>query len=109
MVAAGINYQRLMRENGWNVYDLAENLEVSVEHVKRSIEKARERKAQAQTRFACAVENPRFFIHHGSHGEKQNIKRVDIAIERSVQIKYTPEQVTEFTVMLPVKVTVTRM
>lgn len=109
IVAQGINYLKVMRDTNTNVYELAEDLGEDVEHVKRCIKAARDRKAQARTHFQTELEQPRYFIGKGVKGEFQTIKHIKLEFQKSFTINYDTQKETEFIAMLPVKVTVTRM
>lgn len=108
-VAAGINYLKAMREGNMNVYELSENLGISVDIVKDAIRAARENKDAAKKGFELDIQRPRFFIGKGVRGEFQTIKKVELEVQRSIQLNYEPTQKSEFIVMVPVKITVTRM
>jgi len=108
-VAAGINYLKAMREGNMNAYELAEDLEIDVKIIKEAIQLARENKEESKKGFDMQVSRPRVFIGRGVKGEFQTIKKVEVDIAKTIQLNYDTTQKSEFIVMLPVKVTITRM
>lgn len=108
MVAEGINYLKLMRSANLNVYELAEDLEKDVEHIKRCIKTARERKEQARVPFETHLVVPRYYIGKGTKGEYQTLKSVELEFQKSITINYDTKGESEFFAMLPVKIRVKR-
>lgn len=109
LVAEGINYLKAMREGNMNVHELSENLDIPVKKIKEAIAVARENKETGKKGFELDMHRPRMFIGKGVRGEFQNIKKIDLEFTKSLQLNYDTKQTSEFIVMLPVKVTITRM
>lgn len=108
IVAEGINYLRVMSKTGCNIYELAEELEKTPEHIKYCIKAARDRKEAAREKFLVDLEQPRFFICKGPKGEFQTLQAVELKFEKSFTINYDTTKQSEFTTTIPVKVRIKR-
>lgn len=109
LVAQGINYLRAMKQGNLNVYELAEELEIDIEHIKRCIKAARDRKEQGRKGFETTLERPKFYIAKGTKGEFQTVKEIHLEFLKSFTINFDVSAESEFVATLPVKVTVKRM
>lgn len=108
-IAAGINYLRTMRQSSMNVYELAEDLEISVAHIKACIEAAQRQKVEMKKEFELAIKRPKIFIGKAPTGDRQIIKKVEIELDKTLNVNYDTRKQSSFVVMIPARVTITRM
>lgn len=107
-IAAGINYIRLMK-SGMNVYDVAEEMEESVEHVKQCIALARQNKDQADANIKTRLVQPSIQVMDEYHtGRLQIVKSVEVELLKDIIVKFSDDEVTEFKTLLPVKIKINR-
>lgn len=107
-INAGINYLRLMK-NGHNVYDIAEEFDEDVEHVKACIAAARKNKDEADTNIKVQLVPPRVQVYDEYHtGRLQVVKKVKVELLKDIIAKFAEDEVTEFQTLMPVKITIKR-
>jgi hypothetical protein len=107
-IAAGINYIRLMKQ-GMNVYDIAEEMEEDVEHVKGCIAMARKNKDEADQRIKFTLIEPTTHIKDEYFsGKLQVVKGIEVELLKPIVVKYAEDDVTEFQTLLPVRIKVKR-
>lgn len=107
-IAAGINYIRLLKQ-GMNVYDIAEEMEEDVEHVKACIAAARKNKDEADRRIKFQLIEPRTQImDEYFSGKLQIVKGVEVELAKPIVIKYSEDAVTEFQTLMPVRIKIKR-
>lgn len=108
LVAQGINYLKVMRDGNLNVHEVAEDLEVSIEHVKRCIKAARDRKEASKKGFETYLVQPKYYFSKGTSGEFQTITNVELEFDKSFTINYDTTKESEFKTLMPVIVRVKR-
>lgn len=107
-IAAGINYIRLLK-NGYNVHDIAREMEEEVEYVKDCIALARKNKDEADMRIKTVLIPPEIDVRDEYYtGMLQVVKKVEIELLKPIIVKYADDEVTEFQTLLPVKITINR-
>lgn len=107
-IAAGVNYIRLMK-SGYNVYDIAADMEEDVEHVKECIALARKNKDDADSNIKTVLKPPTIDVKDEYHtGMLQVVKRIEVELINPIIVKYSDEEVTEFQTLMPVKITINR-
>lgn len=107
-IAAGVNYIRLMK-TGYNVYDIAADVEEDVEHVKQCIALARKNKDEADSNIKAVLTAPTIDVKDEYHtGMLQVVKRVEVELLQPIIVKYSDDEVTEFRTLMPVKITIKR-
>lgn len=107
-IAAGINYIRLMK-SGLNVYDIAEEMDESVEYVKSAIAAARKNKDEADVNIKCILKQPEIDVKDEYHtGQLQIVRKVEVELVNPIIIKYARDEETEFQTLMPVKIKITR-
>lgn len=107
-INAGINYIRLMKQ-GMNVYDIAEEMEEDVEHVKGCIALARKNKDEADRRIKVTLVEPiTQVLDEYFTGKLQVVKGIEVQLMKPITVKYSEDEVTEFQTLLPVRIKVKR-
>lgn len=106
--AAGVNYIRLMKQ-GYNVYDIAREMEEDVQYVKDCIALARKNKDEADSNIKAVLKPPNIDVKDEYHtGMLQVVKRIEVELVNPIIVKYSDDEVTEFQTLMPVKITINR-
>lgn len=108
IVQQGINYLRAMKQGNLNVIELAEELEIDGDHIKRCIKAARERKEAARKGFVTELMKPRYYMMKGPKGEFQTLEKVELEFDTSFTINYDTAKESVFKTTMPVIVRVKR-
>lgn len=107
-IAAGINYIRMMK-SGFNVYDIADEMDEDVEYVKECIALARKNKDEADTNIKCTLIQPRIDVKDEYHtGQLQIVKKIEVELVNPIIVKYAKDPETEFQTLMPVKIKIHR-
>lgn len=114
-IEEGINYLRIISQAEFRgeivrPEDIAADLGVPVTDIKDAIHAAKAHKDQANKIPDVKLKQPYIKIHRElMTGHKQVLKAIDVEFLKEIVVKYDEEAVTEFTTLLPVKITIRRV
>lgn len=98
-----------MLNRGMSVPELAEDIGESEEHIKECIKAARQHKDRSEKPPKVAFKEPHVRVFQDLvTGERQAVASIEVEILRDIIVKFSHDEVSEFTTMLPVTIKVTR-
>lgn len=108
MIQEGINYLRMMNR-GMSVPELSEEINVSEERIKDCIKAARQHKDRTEKPPKVVFREPRVKVFQDLvTGERQAIESIEVELLRDIIVKFSHDDVSEFTTMLPVTIKIKR-
>lgn len=114
LVAEGINYLRMMSQaermgEKVSLIDLADEMNTTVLHIKEAIAAAKEQKELGSKIPTVTITQPSLKIHREFiTGYRQKLKAINVEFLKEIVVKFE-EGDSEFTTLLPVKITVKRL
>ena len=114
-IEEGINYLRTITQAEYRgeiirPEDIAEDLGIPARDIKDAIHAAKPHNEQASKIPDVKLKQPYVKIHRElMTGHKQVLKAIDVEFLKEIVVKYEDAEVTEFTTLLPVEITVRRV
>lgn len=114
LIEEGINYLRIIsnanrRGELYTAEDVSEDLEIPASRVRAAIAAAKAHKDKTGKIPAVELRQPYLNIHRNlMTGHKQALESVKIELLKEIVVKNDDAEITEFTTLMPVKITIRR-
>lgn len=111
-IAAGINYLKSLPHFNHDVDELADNIGISATFIRDCIKEAKmnlELKRKPKYKPKVTLHEPDIIVRHDRlSGNPQKVTEVELEIQKPLIANYSPYNVSEYTVLVPVKVIIKR-